>query len=166
MDVLWIIVEALKFILPVYCANAVPVLAGGGLPLDLGKGFIDGKPVFGKNKTVRGFFVGLFVGTSAGLAETVAFGFPLLFGPLVSLGALSGDLLGAFVKRRLGLAPGRLLPVVDQIDFILGALLFSLPLGLTTLSWEVAAMALVITPPIHLLTNYCAYKLELKNNPW
>lgn len=166
MSVLETIVEALKFILPAYCANAVPVLAGGGLPLDLGKNFLDGKPIFGKNKTLRGFLAGLLVGSVAGVAETIVFGFPLLFGPLVSLGALSGDLLGAFAKRRLGLAPGQLLPVVDQIDFILGALLFSLPLGLTTLSWEVAVAALVITPPIHLLTNFCAYKLRLKSNPW
>jgi CDP-diglyceride synthetase len=37
-----------------------------------------------------------------------------------------GDLTGAFLKRRLNIPPGGLLPVVDQIDFIVGAILFSL----------------------------------------
>jgi len=166
MDAIQVVVEALKFILPAYCANAIPVLAGGGLPLDLGRNFFDGRPIFGKNKTVRGFFAGLLVGTAAGLTETAVFGFPLLFGPLISIGALFGDLTGAFVKRRFGFAPGQLLPVVDQVDFILGAILFSLPLGLASLSWAVAVAALIITPPIHLLTNFCAYKLGLKSNPW
>ena len=51
MDIVTLIVEALKFIFPGYCANAVPVIAGGGRPMDFGKNFFDGKPVFGKNKT-------------------------------------------------------------------------------------------------------------------
>ena len=32
MDIVTIVVEALKLIFPAYCANAAPVLAGGGLP--------------------------------------------------------------------------------------------------------------------------------------
>jgi len=85
---------------------------------------------------------------------------------LLSLGALFGDLAGAFVKRRIGLAPGDLLPVIDQIDFIIGAILFSFPLSLQILSWELILAVLIVTPPIHLLTNFAAYKLGLKNNPW
>jgi CDP-2,3-bis-(O-geranylgeranyl)-sn-glycerol synthase len=75
-----------------------------------------------------------------------------------------GDLAGAFLKRRLGIAPGELLPIVDQVDFVVGAILFSLPL--TVLYWELAIAVLIITPPIHLFTNFLAYKLKLKNNPW
>jgi CDP-2,3-bis-(O-geranylgeranyl)-sn-glycerol synthase len=171
MDPTQLIIEALKFVFPAYCANAVPVLVGGGAAIDLGKNFVDGKPIFGKNKTFRGFFSGLVVGTGAGLAETAYFGlksFPLLMGVLLSLGALLGDLAGAFVKRRVGLAPGDLLPVVDQLDFIIGAMLISLPLSLSlsVFSWELVLAALIITLPIHLLTNFAAYKLKLKNNPW
>ncbi|HXX86928.1 MAG TPA: CDP-archaeol synthase, partial [Candidatus Acidoferrum sp.] len=136
-----------------------------------GKNFVDGKPIFGKNKTFRGFFLGLIVGTGAGLAETAYFGsksFPFLLGFLLSLGALLGDLAGAFVKRRIGLAPGDMLPVVDQLDFIVGALLISLPISLSLIvfSWELVAATLIITLPIHLLTNFGAYKLKLKRNPW
>lgn len=166
MEITNLIVKAIIFILPAYCANATPVIAGGGLPMDLGRKFIDGKPIFGKNKTFRGFFVGLIVGTCVGLGESTIFKYPLTFGLLLSLGALFGDLAGAFLKRRLGIAPGNLLPIVDQIDFVVGALIFSLLLSPSLLTWELALTVLLITPPIHLLTNFTAYKLGLKRNPW
>jgi CDP-2,3-bis-(O-geranylgeranyl)-sn-glycerol synthase len=165
MDATQLIIEALKFIFPAYCANAVPVLVGGGKSIDLGKTLPDGRPIFGKNKTYRGFFAGLAIGTVTGLAETEVFGYPIMFGFIVSLGALVGDLTGAFLKRRLNIPPGGLLPVVDQIDFILGAILFSIPLSLAR-SWELIVTVLLLTPPIHLITNYVAYKLRLKTNPW
>ncbi len=80
------------------------------------------------------------------------------------MGALLGDLTGAFIKRRIGIAPGGLLPIVDQIDFVVGAVVFSLPLAL--ISWELAVTVLLITPPIHLFTNFLAYKMKLKRHPW
>ena len=164
MDLATIVIEAMKLIFPAYCANAAPVLVGGGLSLDFGKNFVDGRRIFGKNKTFRGFFFGLTVGILVGLVDVFLFGYPLLFMLLSPLGALLGDLTGAFVKRRLNIPPGGLLPVVDQIDFVVGAIVFTLPLAI--LSWEVAVAMLIITPPIHLLTNFVAYKLKLKSNPW
>jgi CDP-2,3-bis-(O-geranylgeranyl)-sn-glycerol synthase len=175
MDYAQLIVEALKFIFPAYCANATPVLAGGGRRMDFGRNFIDGKRIFGNNKTFRGFFFGWGVGIGVGLAEAIVFGFqnfPVLFSILIPLGALLGDLTGAFIKRRIGIAPGGLLPIVDQVDFVLGAVLFSLPLAFVnwqtvfTPFWIVAVTVLLITPPIHLFTNFCAYKLKLKKHPW
>lgn len=167
MEIALLIVEALKFIFPAYCANAVPVLAGGGQSMDFGRRFFDGKPIFGKNKTFRGFFFGLAVGSGVGLLESMVFqGYPVAFGLLLSLGALLGDLTGAFVKRRLGIAPGGLLPVIDQVDFMLGAVVFSLPLSLQVMSWELVLVVLVITVPLHLVTNFGAYRLKLKSNPW
>lgn len=164
MQISLLIIDALKFIFPAYCANAAPVLAGGGVKMDFGKNFSDGKRIFGNNKTFRGFFFGLAIGVLVGLMECYTFGFPLLFCILPPLGALLGDLAGAFFKRRLGIAPGGLLPVVDQIDFVIGAIVFSLPLAMV--SWELAVTVLLITPPIHLSTNFVAYKLKLKRNPW
>jgi CDP-2,3-bis-(O-geranylgeranyl)-sn-glycerol synthase len=169
MEIATLIIEALKFIFPAYCANALPVIVGGGPPLDLGKNFFDGKPIFGKNKTVRGFFFGMAIGVTVGLLESILFGYPLLFSVFSPLGALMGDLAGAFLKRRLGIAPGGLLPIIDQVDFVVGAILFSLPffsLPLTITYWELAIAVIIITPPIHLFTNFLAYKLKLKNNPW
>ncbi len=172
MDILLLIVEALKFIFPAYCANGTPVLAGGGTKMDFGRNFRDGKRIFGNNKTFRGFFFGWGVGFLVGLIEGFVFGFdnyPVLFAVLIPLGALLGDLMGAFIKRRLDIAPGGLLSIVDQIDFVVGAVVFSLPLALINwsgLTWEVILTVLLITPPIHLFTNFLAYKLKLKKNPW
>jgi CDP-2,3-bis-(O-geranylgeranyl)-sn-glycerol synthase len=162
--IIQLIVDALKFIFPAYCANATPVLAGGGTRMDFGKNFYDGKRIFGDNKTFRGFFFGLAIGILVGLMECVLFHFPILFSILTPLGALSGDLAGAFLKRRLGIAPGGLLPIVDQVDFVVGALLFAIPLGIV--NWELAVTVLLITPPIHLFTNFLAYKMKLKKHPW
>lgn len=165
MDIVLLIIEALVFIFPAYCANAVPVLAGGGLSMDFGRNFVDGKRVFGNNKTFRGFFFGLSVGIAVGLVEWMLFDYyPLLFSLFTPLGALSGDLAAAFLKRRLGIAPGELFPIVDQIDFVIGAIIFALPFNM--ISWELVVAIIIITPPVHLLTNFGAYKLKLKKNPW
>ena len=167
MDITLLLVEALKFIFPAYCANATPVLAGGGKRIDFGRNFVDGKRIFGNNKTFRGFFFGWGMGIGVGLAEGLVFGFqnyPILFALIIPLGALLGDLVGAFIKRRMGIAPGGLLPIIDQVDFVVGAVVFSIPLYL--IGWEVAVLVLLITPPIHLFTNFLAYKMKLKKNPW
>ena len=164
MSLALLVFDALKFIFPAYCANATPVLAGGGAKMDFGRNFVDGKRVFGNNKTFRGFFFGYAIGILVGVMEVVAFKFPLTFAFLIPLGALLGDLAGAFLKRRIGIAPGGLLPIVDQVDFVIGAVVFSLPLAM--IDWQLAVTVLLITPPIHLFTNFLAYKLKLKKNPW
>jgi CDP-2,3-bis-(O-geranylgeranyl)-sn-glycerol synthase len=164
MDITTLIIQALKFIFPAYCANAAPVLGGGGTPIDFGKNFKDNKRIFGAHKTYKGLFFGLAIGISVGVIDCILFQFPWLFAVLTPLGALIGDLAGAFLKRRLNLAPGALLPIVDQIDFVVGALVFALPLMIV--SWELAVAVLLITPPIHLFTNFLAYKAKLKKNPW
>jgi len=154
MDIAALVIAALEFIFPAYCANAAPVLGGGGKPMDFGKNFTDGKRIFGANKTFRGFFVGLAIGAAVGVMDCVAFGFPWLFALLTPIGALLGDLVGAFLKRRLNIAPGGLLPIVDQVDFVVGALVFSLPLlPFMVINWETAVTVLLLTPPIHLCSR-------------
>jgi CDP-2,3-bis-(O-geranylgeranyl)-sn-glycerol synthase len=160
-----LIAGSLIFIFPAYSANAIPVIFGGGKPLDSGKILGDGHPLFGAHKTLRGFFAGLVAGSLVGVGESLVFsGYSPLAGFLLSLGALIGDLFGAFVKRRLGLAPGAFFPVVDQLDFVLFALLFSLPVAQPTLAMTL--IILVMTVPIHVLTNLLAYLSGLKKSPW
>jgi len=154
------VVHALLFIFPAYCANAAPVIFGGGFPIDGGKTFLDGKPIFGSHKTFRGFLSGLVVGTLVGFVQGNLFQYNVLLGFTLSMGALAGDLLGSFFKRRLGLPPGATLPIADQLDFILGAFLFSLPFSPPSL--VIVLIILIITPPIHLLTNFLAYLLGVK----
>lgn len=160
-----LIVKSLVYIFPAYSANAVPVALGGGPPLDFGRTLRDNKPIFGPHKTFKGFFAGLAVGTLVGVAEAVVFPSCSPFvGFALSLGALMGDLAGAFTKRRLGLAPGAPLPIVDQVGFVLCALVFSLPVAPPSLL--MAAVILLLTIPIHLLTNFLAYLIRVKEKPW
>lgn len=156
-----IVYQALYFIFPAYCANAAPVIFGGGTPIDRGKTFRDGRPILGPRKTFRGFFAGLVIGTLAGLLQN-----NFLLGFALSLGALTGDLVESFFKRRLNLPPGAPFPIADQLAFIAGALLLSLLISPPPLTVEVALVIVVITPPIHLLTNIFAYLLKLKKEPW
>jgi len=87
-----------------------------------------------------------------------------MLGFALSLGALSGDLLHSFIKRRLAISPGAPLPVADQLDFAVGALLFSV--GVYPPPLLHAAIILIATPPIHLLTNFLAYLIGAKKTPW
>jgi CDP-2,3-bis-(O-geranylgeranyl)-sn-glycerol synthase len=164
IDVIETFIHAMYFIFPAYCANAAPVIFGGGLPVDAGRLFPDGKPIFGSHKTVRGLLAGLIVGTLVGFAQQfVPFGQQSAsLGFTLSLGALVGDLMDSFMKRRLGLTPGSPVPLADQLDFILGAFLFAAAIGQSPpISWIL--IILVVTPPIHLLTNFVAYLLGAKN---
>ncbi len=156
-----VVYQALYFIFPAYCANAAPIIFGGGTPIDRGKNFRDGRPILGPRKTFRGFFAGLAIGTLVGLLLNPSN--PLL-GFVLSLGALIGDLAESFFKRRLNLSPGASFPIADQLDFIAGALLFSLLVSSPSLI--MVLVIVVITPPIHLLTNIFAYLLKLKKEPW
>ena len=156
--------EALLFIGPSYVANAAPLLFGGGNPLDGGRNFIDGKRIFGSHKTVRGFFAGVIAGTIMGVAESLVDSNLLLGGFMIALGAVLGDLLGAFVKRRLKMKPGSPFPVVDQLDFVLGGLI----LGslIFPMSWAAILLVVLVTLPIHLGTNFGAYLLGIKKTYW
>jgi len=157
---------AIYVAVPAYVANSTPVVLGGGAPIDRGRRLIDGRRILGTNKTIKGFAYGLLLGSLAGLVEAVLFANYALIsvGVIASLGALLGDLFGAFLKRRLDIAPGNPLPVVDQLDFILGAILFTYPLLNVTVG---AVLILVIaTLPIHLLSNTVAYMLRMKSRRW
>jgi CDP-2,3-bis-(O-geranylgeranyl)-sn-glycerol synthase len=157
---------AVYIAIPTYVANSTPVLLGGGIPIDRGGNFIDGRRIFGNNKTVKGFASGLVLGTLAAVGEAAFFANQSLFlvGIVASLGALLGDLIGAFVKRRLDIAPGNPLPIVDQLDFILGAIILAFPL--LPVSAGAFLILLVATIPIHLLANAVAYLLGLKRRLW
>lgn len=147
-------------------ANSTPVLLGGGTSIDQGRKFIDGRPILGANKTKKGFIYGLLLGVVAALAEAAVFtNYGLVFaGIAASLGALLGDLLGAFLKRRANIPPGNPLPVVDQLDFVLGAILLTCPLLKLTVG--AIFILVIVTVPIHFLSNAIAYVLRLKKRAW
>jgi len=168
----------LLLVLPAYFANASPVVLGGGAPVDFGRKLADGRRIFGNGKTWRGLIGGILVGTLAGIALSLflpslpysiyASGSDyVLAGFLASCGALFGDLLGSFVKRRTGMKPGRPYLLLDQLPFILCALLFLLPFGLlpalTAFDWFAILVATLV---LHAVTNWLAHKAGWKKVPW
>ena len=157
--------SALYIILPIYCTNGAPVIFGGGRPIDGGTSLSDGQRIFGDHKTIRGFASGLLVGIVMGAFESILFARELmLVAVLASFGALLGDLAGAFVKRRLKFKPGAPFPVLDQLDFVVGAILMVSLVSNLTLG--TILILVLVTPPIHFLTNLGAYALGLKSTYW
>ena len=170
-------VELLLLILPAYFSNGAPVVFGGGAKIDLGKKFFDGKRVLGDSKTIRGFFSGVIAGFLVG--SVIVFTVPylswlsvyekLVLAFLVSFGAMVGDLLGSFVKRRLGLPPGSQYFLLDQLLFLVVALAFAVWYDEALLAelngWHVLFL-LVLTYFLHLFFNWIAHRLHLKKVPW
>jgi CDP-2,3-bis-(O-geranylgeranyl)-sn-glycerol synthase len=158
-------ISALCIIVPMYCTNGAPVIFGRGTPIDFGRSFSDGERILGDHKTIRGFVSGLIIGFVVALFESYFVSSRLFFvAILVSVGALLGDLAGAFAKRRFRIKPGAPLPGVDQLDFVVGAIL----VVSTIFQITVGSLLIIIlvTPPIHLATNIGAYLLRLKSNYW
>ena len=153
------------FAAPAYAANSMPVIFTGTRSIDFRKKLPDGERILGSHKTIKGMTAGLLAGFLVSIALYLIFPvFPLSFGFLVTIGAILGDLIGAFIKRRLKIAPGGAAPLLDQLDFIIGAALLSYPVG--GLPITLFIIIILITPPIHLITNICAYLLGLKKNYW
>lgn len=159
--------RSIWFILPAYVANAAPVVLGGGRPIDGDRKFRDGRPILGPGKTIRGFAAGMIAGPVVGLLQGIWAGDIVtyaLLGFLLAFGAITGDLLGSFIKRRLGISRGGAAPGLDQLGFIALALLFASPLRVP--GWDVILTIFIITPPIHLATNFVGYKLGFKSRPY
>ncbi len=154
--------EFLVKILPAYLASASAVVLGGGHPIDMGKRFIDGRRVLGDGKTVEGFLGGWAFGGLVGFLLFPLFSLPPLLSFLISFGAMLGDALGSFVKRRLGFERGASVPLLDQESLLLGVFILK-PTLFSPLEW---LLLLIMTPVLHRLTNIMAFKLGLKGVPW
>ena len=173
-------VTTLYFILPAYFSNGGALLFGGGTPIDFGKSDSNGNRWIGDGVTWRGVLAGTIIGMITGAVQGY-FGPYLLsefgqyiitpiitdvhsgivIGFLLGFGALLGDALGSFLKRRLGIGRGKPAPILDQLDFIIVALiLVSL---VVEVNWLFIILALLMTLIIHLLTNTGAYLLGLKD---
>ncbi|MEE9237361.1 MAG: CDP-2,3-bis-(O-geranylgeranyl)-sn-glycerol synthase [Thermoplasmata archaeon] len=170
--------------IPAYVANPAAVLFGGGTPMDFGRKWRDGRRLLGDGKTWRGFLGGGFSGVLVGsiqwfstpLWEGTFSPFIRFLGPVfaLSFGALLGDVLGSFLKRRMGMDKGSRAPVLDQYDFVLGALVLT---AVIFPSWVMfhyvlgeavfgLILIIVITPILHRTVNIIGYKIGKKEVPW
>jgi CDP-2,3-bis-(O-geranylgeranyl)-sn-glycerol synthase len=178
---IYTLVEAIWIILPAYAANGLTPLIGlkkGLHPIDGGRKF-RGEPLFGPGKSWEGLLFGTLIGGLIGLVEMLAYPYlpfsispeplnivpmSLLLGLLLGFGAMSGDIFGSFIKRRLKIPRGKPAIILDQEDFLAGALVFSLILITIEIDWVI--LLAVITPVIHLVANGIGYILRIKKQPW
>lgn len=165
--------------LPAYIPNPAAALFGGGTPIDLGRNFSDGRRIFGDGKTYRGLIIGILAGIITGIiliwlsSSFLLEGLPehtFLSVTLLATGALLGDLVKSFFKRRYGKERGTKWPIADQYDLVAGAFLLLLigdPAWLFgTVTLPIFLVILVITPILHRATNLVGYLLKVKEVPW
>jgi len=88
-----------------FCGNNLAAAVDGGVR------FLDGRPLFGPSKTVRGVLVAI----AATAAAAPALGFEVVVGIVVAGAAMAGDLGSSFLKRRLDYRPSSRATGIDQI---------------------------------------------------
>ncbi|MEM0359853.1 MAG: CDP-2,3-bis-(O-geranylgeranyl)-sn-glycerol synthase [Candidatus Diapherotrites archaeon] len=159
------------YLAPLYITNACALLFGGKTPLDFDVK-IDGKPLFGKGKSIEGTLYGFAAGILAVLAIDAFFNsftrsfVPdfVFFGALLCAGALAGDIAASFIKRRFGIERGKPVLFLDQLDFVCGGLAFTAWIRIPAI--EEVLIMMVITLLAHRISNYAAFKFKLKSVPW
>ena len=173
------------FFAPAALANTAPIIAAKSpllrkfsYPFDFYMKY-HGKRILGDHKTIRGIVIGILVGVLAVYLQIVFYinipfiqkmSFvdysslnPVLLGLLESLGALLGDALKSFFKRQIGIPSGKSWFPFDQIDYTLGALVFtSFYIHLTPVQYLLAFFLWFLLHPI---ATFIGWTLGLKDAP-
>jgi CDP-2,3-bis-(O-geranylgeranyl)-sn-glycerol synthase len=164
------------FFLPAGIANMAPPLAAklfGMTPVDAGKS-LGKQRIFGDHKTWQGIAGGIAAGTLFFLLQQWLYQFPAvqsisiidykntpwLLGTALGLGALLGDLIKSFFKRRANVKPGNSWIPFDQADYIIGGMLLSLLfVRLPIFAWVVIFVFYFI---MHFVVNLFFYAIGFK----
>ncbi len=167
-----LIIRILLIAWPLYITNGSALAFGGGLPVDLNQKFLDKKPILGKGKTFQGTLSGFFFGVLSAISLEILLpqytgiltpNYALL-GSMLAFGAIIGDFVSSFLKRRLSMKQGKEWFIVDQLDFVAGGLLFSSWIYIPKVS-EIILIAF-LTLILHKFFNWVAFKAKIKNVPW
>jgi len=159
-------VAILQLLVLLAVANGAPVIAkkamGGALaqPIDGGARFIDGRPLFGPSKTVRGLLIS--IAATAAAAPLVGIGWSI--GALIGAAAMAGDLFSSFVKRRLDRPPSSRATGLDQIPEALFPLLACQPLLSLTALDIIVVLAVFFGGEVVL--SRVLYRFGLRDQPY
>jgi len=175
-----LVIQCAWYLLPMGFANIAPVLVRDhfpflAIPVDR---VLGGRGIFGSHKTVRGIVFGvLFGATGFAWQQQVSvlpwareLGFfayrdmSLWFGFSAGLGALLGDLFRSAIKRRVRIRPGGRFVPFDQIDYVVGGILLTLPFFQPSL--RVVLGTLLVGFVLHATTSGLAYVLGMKRDRW
>ena len=163
------LLELVWLMLPVYCANmAAPFVKfwrGWNRPIH--------PLLLGNHKTIVGFGVGVAAAIAAAYLQSgLLVAIPLLWdardwlgvGFACGLGALCGDAVKSFFKRRLGIAPGHRWIPADQVDFVVGGLL---ALGwFVNLSGSDILAILAVSFVADVAVNQLAFRAGIRDTAW
>jgi CDP-2,3-bis-(O-geranylgeranyl)-sn-glycerol synthase len=163
MDGIWL---GLRLLLLLGVANSAPIVARRLLgdrwaaPLDFGLNFVDGRPLLGPGKTIRGVVAAIVATALAAWALGIA----AQVGALVGAMSMAGDALASFAKRRLGVAPSGRATGLDQIpESLLPLLAVQGPLELSVAQIVGITVAFfVLEIPLARL----AFRLGLRERPY
>ena len=161
-------------------ANNIPYIRNLSYPMDFYKTF-RGKRIFGDHKTFRGLLSGGIVGALIGLLQMLSYSsvsalhsmpqwvnyespMSILLGAALGIGALVGDAAKSFFKRQVGIKPGGSWVPFDQIDFIVGGLIFSAPF--VSFGLRIYLIIFVVIALLHPVINVAGWLLHLKNKPF
>jgi CDP-2,3-bis-(O-geranylgeranyl)-sn-glycerol synthase len=167
-----LILTSLYFFLPAYFANMAPVIFK---KLPLGQPI--SKKYLGKNKTWRGLIAGTIMGGIIFWAQKVLYeigfqawalidysDFTIGLGLLMGLGALVGDAVESYYKRKAGLKPGCPWIPFDQIDFVIGGVVLCAFVYVPPA--EIVLVLLIISPCLHIAVNHIAFWLGIRKEKW
>ena len=176
------------FFLPAYFANMTPSLSATlgafkflGKPIDANREF-QGKPILGNHKTWRGPILGSLIGMLVAFFQKWLFNnCPFaqsisiinyqeiniwLFSLLMVFGAIFRDLFFASIKRRLNLKPGAKFVPFDQINYVLGAILFLNVFSDIQIGYSIWLTLLILTFVLHVAATQIGFRMGLSKSQW
>ncbi len=177
-----LILQAVYLMLPAYMANMAPVFFRKvnlfNYPLDFNQKY-KGQPILGSHKTFRGLVFGTLLAIiTTYLQHLLAIqGLAVFLQPpqldysnwfwlgfLLGSGALIGDAVKSFFKRRVGIKPGERFLPWDQLDFVLGSLIFVRFVYAVPLS--IFLIAIIASFFLHIATNHIGFYLGIREEKW
>jgi len=163
------IIKIMWFMMPAFFATMMPVFVRKSNFLNAPIN----KTIFGKNKTYRGFFFGIITSIIIIFLQMLLYQYPffqglslidystsnfILIGFLMGFGALFGDLIKSFFKRRFNIKSGKSWVPFDQIDYVIGTILFTFWL----LDFEKIIYMISIGGTLHYLAVKFAFFIRIR----
>ena len=177
------LLTAFYVLIPAAIANMMPVFVRNinflNIPVDFNKRWRDGKPIFGNHKTYRGFFFGILAAILVVYVQSLLYKYSffaqisffnynetsfLIIGFLLGFGVLFGDLVKSFFKRRVGIKSGESFFPWDQLDLVIGALVFISFIQIPSL--KMIIFYLITGPLFHILFNHLGFWLGIREAKW
>jgi len=162
------LVQLVYLMAPAYLANMAPPFLrfwGGWNPP------INSRSL-GSHKTVLGAFCGLAAAFTTTFAQSrvqwhgnlVDYAHWPMIGLLIGTGAIGGDVVKSFLKRRRGIVAGARWIPADQLDFAVGALLLIQPRA--HLRGTDIALILAFTFVGDIVVNQVSFRLGIRDTAW